>query len=131
MDSRAPRRKYDRVTVFIPIRIFKNGKEAGKGEVEDLSIGGAYIRTAVPVKMGDNVEIEFQFAAMKSVLGTVVEVNEIDEKAPIRAVQKAQIRWDRAGGFGVQFGELSPELSRLLKRLTKYMAQIQKEFATM
>lgn len=127
----AQRRKYERVTVFIPVKIFKNGKQVGKGEVEDLSIGGVYIRTTVPARIGDDIQVEFQFAGMKSVLGTVVEVNHVDQHAPIRALQKGSVRWDRTGGFGIEFSELSSEMSRLLKKLTKYLAQIQKQFAAM
>lgn len=125
------RRKHERVTVFIPVRLFKNGKEAGRGEVEDLSYGGVYIRTTVPVRVGDSIQLEFQFAGMKSVLGTVVEVNQVDTHAPIRALQKGQVRWDRTGGFGIQFSEMSPQVARLLKKLTKYLAQIQKQFAAL
>lgn len=125
------RRKHERVTVFIPVRIFKNGKEAGRGEVEDLSFGGVYIRTTVPVRIGDSIQVEFQFAAMKSVLGTVVEVNHVDTHAPIRVLQKGQVRWDRTGGFGLQFSEMSTEMARLLKKLTRYLTQIQKQFAAL
>ena len=127
----AQRRKHERVTVFIPVKIFKHGKQVGRGEVEDLSLGGVYIRTTVPAGIGDNIQIEFQFAGMKSVLGTVVEVNHIDQNAPIRALQKGSVRWDRTGGFGIEFSELSSEMSRLIRKLTKYLAHIQKQFAAM
>lgn len=128
----AKRRKFERVTVFIPVKIFKDSKEIGRGEVEDLSLGGVYIRSTTAILMGEKISIEFQFAAMKSVLGTVVEVNQIDSHAPIRAIQHGQVRWDRNGtGFGVQFGEVSPEISRLLKKMVTYLGQIQKQFAAM
>ncbi|MBI1861619.1 MAG: PilZ domain-containing protein [Deltaproteobacteria bacterium] len=126
------RRRYERVTVFIPVRVFKNGKEVGKGEVEDLSIGGVYIRTTVPVALGDKIEVEFQFAAMKSILGTVVEINEIDNKAPVRAMQSGRVKWDRNGtGFGIEFSSMSSEMQRVIKKMVKYMAQIQKNFAAL
>ncbi len=128
----AQRRRFERVTVFIPVKVFKNGKEIGKGEVEDLSLGGVYVRSTVAVRMGDRIHVEFQFAGMKSVLGTVVEVNQIDENAPIRAMQGGLVKWDRNGtGFGIEFGELSSEMNRLLKKMVKYLSQIQKQFAAM
>ena len=130
--SGAQRRKHERVTVFIPVKIFKNGKEAGKGEVEDLSMGGVYIRTTVPATLGDKVEVEFQFAGMKSVLGTVVEINEIDSKAPVRVMQAGRVKWDRNGtGFGIEFGTMSADMQRVIKKMVKYMAQIQKNFAAL
>ena len=128
----AQRRKFERVTVFIPVRIFKNGKEVGKGEVEDLSTGGVYIRSTVPARLGDNIQVEFQFAAMKSVLGTVVEVNQVVNNAPVRAMQGGQVKWDRNGtGFGIQFNEVNSEMKRLLKKLVQYLGQIQRDFAAM
>ena len=130
--SSAQRRKFERVTVFIPVRIFKNGKEVGKGEVEDLSMGGVYIRTTVPARLGDNIQVEFQFAAMKSVLGTVVEVNQVVNNAPVRVMQGGLVKWDRNGtGFGIQFSEISTEMKRLLKKLVQYLGQIQRDFAAM
>lgn len=128
----AQRRKFERVTVFIPVKVFKNGKEVGKGEVEDLSLGGVYVRSTVAVRMGDRIQIEFQFAAMKSVLGTVVEVNQVDANAPVRAMASGLVKWDRNGtGFGIEFGEVSSEMARLIKKLVKFLSQIQKQFAAL
>jgi c-di-GMP-binding flagellar brake protein YcgR len=126
------RRKHTRVTVFIPVNIIVNGVRVGKGEVEDISLGGAYVRTTVRVRLGDRVEIEFQFAGMKTVLGTVVEVNEIDASAPVRLTQTALVRWDRNGtGFGIQFASISIEMARLLKKLIKYLGQLQKDIGAL
>ena len=122
-------RKNPRITAFIPVLVHIKGKKVVKGEVEDLSEGGAYVRCIHPLQKGEIIALEFLFAGMKSGSGVLIELDQLDDKAPIRSIESVEIRWARPGvGFGVQFVNARPETKRVIKKAVKYFLDMQAEF---
>ena len=76
---------------------FEDGSSA-KGEIEDISLGGAFVRCPHAMKQGQKIRMEIHFSALKSVSsGTIVEVDEIAESGVINTTELAEVRWDRNG----------------------------------
>ena len=121
------RRKHDRIAICIPVFARVNDQPPIRCEVEDISVGGARMVSPKRFSPGDKVVLEFRFAAMKSVAGTIVEIDEIDENAPMRAEESGEIRWEQPTGVcGVQFANLTPATQVFIKKLVKYLDSMKK-----
>ena len=72
---------------------FSGEQREGQGRTLDLSTGGCKIEADLPVVMGDVFEFR-------------IYVPELDW--PLR-IDEAQVRWVKAGTFGVQFTKIRPD----------------------
>ena len=120
------RRKHDRVAISIPVLIRRGTAEAVKGSAEDISEGGARIRLERPLPAEGAIEIEFRLAGMRTVLGGIVEVDEVDSQAPMRTKETAQVRWAGQLSIGVQFSDTHRETVRFVKKLMNYLDGMRK-----
>jgi hypothetical protein len=80
---------------------FSGGQREGQGWTLDLSTGGCKIGTDLPVVMGASVECR-------------IYVTGLDW--PLR-IDEAQVRWVKAGTFGIQFTKTQPDEEVKLKRV--------------
>jgi c-di-GMP-binding flagellar brake protein YcgR len=118
-------RKNNRVTAFIPVTVKSEGGQSFKGEIEDISLGGASIRCPHGFEPGQKLKLELHFAGLKSMFGDIVEIDEIDDGGLVRANEVAEVRWQKNGTqLGVKFVSLSGETKRFLKRLVKYFESV-------
>ena len=125
------RRKYNRVAAFMAVTVHTQSGTPTKGEVEDISLGGVYLRCPLPLVMGQKVKLELHFSRIWSVHGFSVLVEEIDNTGLVKAIEEAQVKWVRGGhSFGLQFTSLSSSTKRFLKRLIKYFEDIKIEHAS-
>jgi c-di-GMP-binding flagellar brake protein YcgR len=124
--SKQIRRNHNRVTAFIPVTVKIDSGQSIRGEIEDISLGGASIRCPHGLEPGQTVKLELHFAGLKSVFGEIIEVDEIDDMGLIRADEVAEVRWQKNGTqLGVKFVSLSSETKRFLKRLVKFFERTQ------
>ncbi len=132
MEPKHPR-KHPRKVVFIPVYIHVDGlKSPLKGEVEDLSEGGAYVRCSHKVSPGLTFKLEFLLSSMRSHHGFVFEMDRLDSSAPARTSVTAEVRWNdnRGIGFGIRF--LKPDAKTLgwIRVLAQYLEQTNPEIKT-
>ena len=121
------KRVHPRAYAFIPVTIHPEGGPAINGEIENISLGGAAVRCAHSFGGGENVKIELRFAGLKSTLGKIIEVEEIQDRVIIKAEEMAQIRWHNEVSFGIKFVDLSTQTRRFLGRLVEYFQKIQSD----
>jgi PilZ domain len=87
---------------------FSGGQREGQGRTLDLSTGGCKIETDFPVVVGASFECR-------------IYVPELDW--PLR-IDEAQVRWIKAGTFGIQFTKIQPNEETKLKQV---IASLNKE----
>ena len=88
--------------------IFSGGQREGQGRTLDLSTGGCKIETDLPVVMGGSFECRIYVPGLDW---------------PLR-IDEAQVRWIKAGTFGVQFTKIQLDEEAKLKRV---IASLNKE----
>jgi hypothetical protein len=98
--------KHPRHRVSVPVRVkpIETGRESVL-ELDDISLGGAYIRAQSTPKPGSLVSLWLPFAAPAVVVAEVVHVIDV-----AKSVEKA-----RPPGMGVQFCALPPLAERALR----------------
>jgi type IV pilus assembly protein PilZ len=97
-------RRYHRAPLDCPVEFVpKGGQEPVKGRAKDISVGGMFVETEVPLAFG---------------LELVVHLTLPGQKSPFAL--PAVVRWSRAGeGMGVQFGLLGARETHAITELTK------------
>lgn len=122
-----------RVAAFIPVTVHFDDGSSVKGEIEDISLGGAFIRCPRPLKKGQRIKLEIHFSALKSNFnGSIVEVDEIADNGVINTTEPAEVRWDKNGhSFGIKFVSLSWSTRRFVGRLVKYFEKMKAEIASL
>ena len=121
-------RSHNRVTAFLPVTIATDRGTVLKGEIEDLSLGGASIRCVHTFSPGEKITVDLHFAGLKSKMGSIVEVDEIDDEGLIRASEMAEVRWQKGSAqVGIKFVSLKPETKKFLTRLVKFFERIKNE----
>lgn len=80
---------------------FSGGQREGQGRTIDLSVGGCKIETDFPVVVGATVECRTYVPGLDW---------------PLR-IDEAQVRWVKAGTFGIQFTKIQPDEEAKLKRV--------------
>ncbi len=121
-------RAHSRVTAFIPVMIHTDTGGVIKGEIEDISVGGALIRVVGDLAIGQSIKIELRFAGLKSSLGYVIDPDVIEDEGLIRAEEMAEVRWQRDGIYvGVSFANLSRRTKNFLSHLVKYFEELKRE----
>jgi hypothetical protein len=86
---------------------FSGGQREGQGRTLDLSSGGCMIESDSPVVVGTTFECR-------------VYVPGLDW--PLR-IDEAQVRWVKAGTFGIQFTKIQPDEEVKLKRVIASLNQ--------
>lgn len=125
-DVHVVRREHDRMAILIPVFIRRADGTTDRGEVEDISEGGARIRLKNPIPANEAIQLEFRLAGMKAVSGRIIEVDEIDPSAPLRTRESAEVRWNQHQVLGVKFNGISPETLKLVKKMMKVMGGMKK-----
>jgi hypothetical protein len=100
--------KHPRYRVSVPVAVTTQAGATEQLRIEDISLGGVFIRTTLPSPPGSFVAVRLPLGDPEhpfALMGRVVHV--IDGAA---SVEKA-----RAPGMGVQFDGLSPQHERLLR----------------
>jgi len=87
---------------------FSGGQREGQGRTLDFSTGGCKIETDVPVVVGASLECRIYVPGLDW---------------PLR-IDEAQVRWIKAGTFGVQFTKIQLDEEAKLKRV---IASLNKE----
>ena len=80
---------------------FSGGQREGQGWTLGLSTGGCKIGMDLPVVMGASVECRIYVPGLDW---------------PLR-IDEAQVRWVKAGTFGIQFTKIQPDEAAKLKRV--------------
>ena len=96
-------RKCPRFPVMLPAVFF--GEQAGGGLVEDVSLEGCRIRSAVPMHKGDYVRIR------------------IDLIGDILTGDLAVVRWSRKEEFGVELIRIAPDQQAQLRAFLDMFSQ--------
>ena len=81
--------------------IFSGGQQEGQGRTLDLSAGGCRIETDLPVTVGAAFECRIYVPGLDW---------------PLR-IDEAQVRWVKAGTFGIQFTKIQPDEEAKLERV--------------
>ena len=81
--------------------IFSGGQQEGQGWTLDLSAGGCRIETDLPVTVGAAFECRIYVPGLDW---------------PLR-IDEAQVRWVKAGTFGIQFTKIQPDEEAKLERV--------------
>jgi type IV pilus assembly protein PilZ len=96
-------RRYKRSLVDLAVEFWEQGSTRPRlGRAKDLSQGGVLIETSSPLAFGSEVVIRVPFAQR----GTPMELSGV-------------VRWNQAGGMGVQFGLLGARETNMIAELTK------------
>ena len=88
---------------------FSGGQREGQGRTLDLSTGGCRIETDLPVVAGESFECRIYVPGLDW---------------PLR-IDEGQVRWVKAGTFGIQFTKTQPDEEAKLKRV---IASLNEEF---
>ena len=80
---------------------FSGGQREGQGRTLDLSTGGCMIETDFPVVVGTSFECRIYVPGLDW---------------PLR-IDEAQVRWVKAGTFGIQFTKIQSEEETKLKQV--------------
>ena len=80
---------------------FSGGQREGQGRTLDLSTGGCMIETDFPVVVGTSFECRIYVPGLDW---------------PLR-IDEAQVRWIKAGTFGIQFTKIQPDEETKLKQV--------------
>lgn len=80
---------------------FSGGQREGQGWTLDLSTGGCKIKTDLPVVVGASFECRIYVPGLDW---------------PLR-IDEGQVRWVKAGTFGIQFTKTQPDEEVKLKRV--------------
>jgi hypothetical protein len=96
-------RHFKRVQIDLGAELIINSK-AFQVDVKDISLGGAFIESKLPLSSGDPVELR-------------IFLNNPEHTVEV----SGKIAWARpeAGGFGIEFGQLKPIDVWALMRLTE------------
>lgn len=98
------RRKHPRFNIQIPVTI-RSGKKIIQGQVEDISLGGAFISCKEQIPKDTEVFIQFQGDALIELRGKITD-------------ESAVVRWANPSNcIGIQFKDLKPENKNVLKEL--------------
>lgn len=128
MAKKLSNRAHNRVTAFLPVTIATDRGTVLRGEIEDISLGGASIRCVHEFSPGEKITVDLHFAGLKSALGSIVEIDEIEDEGLIRASEMAEVRWQKGSAqIGIRFTGLKPETKKFLARLVKFFERVKKE----
>ncbi|MCB0417106.1 MAG: PilZ domain-containing protein [Bdellovibrionaceae bacterium] len=118
------RRRFRRIPVTMSVGIFIEGQPvAVDGEIANISLGGAFIRTKAHLKVGSKVQIELKFKENLLIGGKVVNANDLDIQEPGQKQQASVVRWVEEGsgmGFGVEFDNLDPKKQAAIQKIVRY-----------
>jgi len=106
MDNRKERRNYPRARIKLPV-VKMAGNGLVNGEIQDLSLGGAFIRCREMVKTKDKFHMVISAKGrLMSIIGEVVweDVNKINNKTTLR-------------GMGVRFRQIFSGDRRFLREV--------------
>lgn len=95
-------RSHKRAPVSIPLMIIRDGK-AFEGHMRELSRGGALIESDEDINPAEPLLIGFRIKAIPEVIEIPCDV--IYKRSP-----SDDSRIQRKWGYGIRFGEISPEL---------------------
>ncbi|MCB0404543.1 MAG: PilZ domain-containing protein [Bdellovibrionales bacterium] len=118
------RRRFRRIPVTMSIGIFIEGEPtAVDGEVTNISLGGAFIRTDAQLKVGAKVQIELKFKENVLIGGKIVNAKDLDIHEQEQTQQASVVRWveEPSGmGFGVEFDNLDPKKQASIQKIVRY-----------
>ena len=115
----APVQKHPRYRVSVPVSVITHSGDLEELPLEDVSLGGVFIKTSRPWPRGSFVRLRFPVddnAPPLGLMGRVVHV--IDEET---SAQKS-----RAPGMGVQFDGLSPDTEAMLRRFVGKLVEAER-----
>lgn len=113
LDSRTK----SRIRILIPVNLTVDGKTF-RGELGNLSEGGAQIRGSFPVNSGSALKIEFLLSVLVTPGGAPLDVHLLAENAPPRFEVLASVRWVKDEAIGIQFEKLKRAHRKLIDELT-------------
>lgn len=130
------RRAQPRITVQIPVRIFRPNRpqEAVDAEIRNISLGGAYIECRVPMEVNQELMVEIHFGEGKLIPVRVTdELAEGAPETPGKESALSRVRWTEekaTAGFGVEFSTLGSDTKKYLSELVAYFDRLTKAGVT-
>jgi len=110
------------MTVAIPVRIFLDGGQSIPGDIEDISLGGAFIRCSQAVPIGQKVRIEIHFSGTQVLEGKVTTSQTREWAPPKDPSEEAVVRWSEAeNAFGVEFTSVNLATRQFVTKLMDYL----------
>ena len=104
------RRQFGRVrTVGLTAHLFTGGRLASSLPVENLSLGGAFLRTLVPIRVGTAVGLQLHCPGRPQPLTLAGKI--------VTGLREDRTELRGAAGLGLAFGPLTVEQSGWLRRL--------------
>ena len=118
------RRRFPRVNVRIPVKIYTQGNSGSPtyGEIQNISAGGAFIHCFVPVAIGQEIKVEICFEAAQP--GEYPFNGRALKLAPKPVSEKVVVRWARGssiGGLGVEFLAAKNETTNAIATLVEVL----------
>ena len=99
-----PSRRFQRYPMKIDLGLY-SAHNFFSGQTENISAGGIFVATPEPAHLGDALELEFSLPG-------------VDQPCRARCVVRWVRHWGEAGtpvpGMGLEFSELSPEVSEAI-----------------
>jgi hypothetical protein len=130
MSDASDRRKYPRLNVNIPARVYPKSdpSKAIDASILDLSEGGAFVHCSAPIRLGEEIIIEISFSETRSIDGKVIQVNSFLKDLPSSEIhEKSVVKWARGSsntGFGVEFVNRPKEKKQFLQRVIQYFGAV-------
>lgn len=104
------RRRHGRVrTLGLTTHLYTGGKLASSLPVENLSLGGAFLRTLIPIKVGTAIGLNFFCPGRPQPLAVAGKV--------ATALRSEAVGTRGAAGLGVAFDPLTPDQEAWLRKL--------------
>ena len=105
-------------------------QKAIDAEILCISEGGAFVRCAAPIALGQEILVEIRFAEIQSIEGKVIESDRFLKDLTVSEMtNRSVIRWARGTsntGFGVEFVGVNKGEREFLKKLMEYFQQLSK-----
>ena len=128
----AENRREPRAGVRIAARLFlkENPSEAIECEILNISHGGAFVKTDMPVPLGEEILLEIRLVEAKTLEGRVIRAADLGESITLPdMMRRSVVKWARDSsttGFGVQFVHLDAVSRDFLKKLVNYFTMLSK-----
>ncbi|MEZ4750554.1 MAG: PilZ domain-containing protein [Bdellovibrionota bacterium] len=121
-------RKEDRLAVCLPVEIHFPEKPGLSitGEIRNISEGGAYVVSHVPVEVGQRLSLTFRFQQIHTFSVLVVAHPEWKDEA---VEEFSVVRWTdskQTGAFGVEFNGLDAPTKDVIRSLIRYFGLLKK-----
>ncbi len=117
------RRRHQRFAVSIPVKVITGDGASIPGDIEDISLGGAFIRVAQSLPVGEKIRIEINFSGMHILECEVKNDGDSETiRPPEDSKEAAVVRWAENGnGMGVEFTALNLATQHFLNKMIEHL----------